>query len=186
MSKDAGSQVKSGFKVAGAVLLGGVWLSLVFAGMAVAFSPSPHPPALGWGLLVIAALVLILTMDRWVKAFPGLLACGILGSIITLVDGHAVNNPKVVVSRLVALLMILFFATAAALSSTFVKHKLTVPDRIALFVFIFCFFGQAVVPRFMLVAMGIGFSCLAAAWVYDRIGSSNSHKSYRTGANPLS
>ena len=80
MSEEAGGkQGKNGFRRAGAWLLGFAWLGLVFAGMAIAFTPSPHSPALGWGLLGIAALVLVFTMDRWVKVFPGLLTlwgCG--------------------------------------------------------------------------------------------------------------
>jgi hypothetical protein len=170
MSEEAGGkQVKNGFRRAGAWLLGFAWLGLVFAGMAIAFTPSPHSPALGWGLLGIAALVLAFTMDRWVKVFPGLLAYGVVGSILMLMNGHAVNHPEVLVSKLEAALLIVFFATAAALSFTFTKHKLTVPDRIALIAFIFCFFWQAVEPRRMLLALAIGFSCLVGAWAYDRV-----------------
>jgi hypothetical protein len=163
------SPVTTGFKRAGLWLVGFVWLGLVFAGMAVAFTPSPHPPALGWSLLGIAALVLLFTMDRWVKVFPGLLAYGVVASILMLVNGHAVNHPEVLVPHLEAVLLIAFFSAAAALSFTFAKRKLTVPDRIALFVFILCFFWQAIAPHLMLVVLGIGFSCLVVAWVYDRL-----------------
>ncbi len=170
MSEDTvGKQIKSGFRRAGAWLLGFVWLGLVFAGMAIAFTPSPHSPAVGWMLLGIAALVLVLTMDRWVKVFPGLLAYGVVGSILMLMNGHAVNHPEVPVSRLEAALLIVFFAAAAALSFTFTNHKLTLPDRIALLIFIFCFFWQAVAPRVMLIALAIGFACLVGAWAYDRL-----------------
>lgn len=162
-------QVKIGFKRAGAWLLGFAWLGLVFAGMAIAFTPSPHSPALGWGFLGIAALVLVFTMDRWVKVFPGLLAYGVLNSILMLTNGHAVNHPEVLVSKLEAAVLIVFFGAAVALSSRFTKHKLKVPDRFALLAFIFCFFWQAVAPRLMLVALAIGFSCLVGAWAYDRV-----------------
>jgi len=171
------SQAKSGFRRAGLWLLGFVWLGLVFAGMAIAFSPSPHPPALGWALLSIAALVLVFTMDKWVKVFPGLLAYGVVGSVLMLMNGHAVNHPEVLVPRLEAVTLIVFFAAAAALSFTFTNHKLTVPDRTALFVFILCFFWQAVAPRMMLMALGIGFACLIGAWVYDRTRSCDHVKS---------
>lgn len=169
MSKNTvGKQIKNGFQSVGTWLLGFAWLGLVFAGMAVAFTPSSHSPALGWVLLGIAALILVFTMDRWVKIFPGLLAYGVVSSILMLVNGHAANHPEVPVSRLEAVLLIGFFAAAAVLSFTFTKHKLTLPDRIALFTFIFCFFWQAVAPRLMLIALAIGFSCLVGAWIYDR------------------
>jgi hypothetical protein len=164
------TEVKSGngFKKAGSWLLGFAWLGLVFAGLAIAFTPSQHSPALGWSLLAIAACVLIVTMDRWVKVFPGLLAFGVLGSVLTLIDGHVVNHPEVTVPRLEGAVMTLFFVAAAVVSFAVVKHRLTVPDRLALFIFVFCFFWQAVAPRFLLTALAIGLSCLIAAWAYDR------------------
>lgn len=168
-AETVGKQVKSGFKRAGAWLLGFAWLFLVFGGLAIITTPPPPSWVLGWGLLGVAALVLVFTMDRWVKVFPGLLAYGVVGSILMLMSGHAVNHPEVLVSKLEAALLMVFFATAAALSFTFTKHKLTVPDRIALFAFIFCFFWQAVAPRLMLLALAIGFSCLVGAWAYDRL-----------------
>ncbi len=171
MSEDTlGKHIKIGSRRAVAWLLGFAWLGLVFGGMAVAFTPSSHSPTLGWGLLGIAALVLVFTMDKWVKVFPGLLAYGALGSILMLMNGHAINHPEVRVSKLEAAVLILFFAAGAGLSFTFTKQKLTMPDGIALFAFIFCFFWQAVAPRLMLLALSVGFACLIGAWVYDRLG----------------
>ncbi len=168
MSKDTvGSQVKNGFRRAGAWLLGFAWLFLVFGGLAIITSPPPPSAILGWVLLGIAALVLIFTMDRWVKVFPGLLAYGVLGSVLMLVDGHAVNHPEVAVSRFEGVVMIVFFTIAAVLSLTFTKRKLRVTDRVALFGFVVCFFWQAVVPNLMRVVLGVGFCFLLFAWLYD-------------------
>jgi hypothetical protein len=163
------SQAKNGFKRVGFWLLGFTWLFIVFGGLAIVTTPPPPSPVLGWALLSIAGLVLFFTMDKWVKVFPGLLAYGVVGSILMLTSGHAMNHPEVLVPQLEAVVLILFFAAAAALSFTFTKHKLTVPDRIALFAFILCFFWQAVAPRLMLVVLGFGFACLVGAWAYDRL-----------------
>lgn len=180
-----GSQAVDGLRLAGGWLLGMGWLALVFAGMAVVSTPSPHPPALGWALLGIAATVLLLTMDKCVRVFPGLLPYGALGSTLILVNGPAANHPEVMDPWLEAVALILFFTTATALSFTFAKHKLTLPDRIALFVFVVCFFWQAVVPRLILSALGIGFSCLVAAWVYDHTRRKHSRIVHsHTSANP--
>jgi hypothetical protein len=162
------SQVKRGFLRAGAWLLGFVWLGVVFAGLAIITTPPPPSSVLGWVLLAIAALVLVFTMDRCVGVFSALLATGIIGGILTVVDGHAVNHPEVPIARSDGLTLTLLIAASAVVSFTFTKHKLTVPDRIAVFVFVFCFFWQAVVPHLMLVAFGVGFASLFAAWVYDR------------------
>jgi chromate transport protein ChrA len=112
-------------------------------------------------------MALAFTIHRWMRVFPGLLAYGVVSSVLMFMNGHAINHPEVPVSRLEAALLIVFFAAAAALSFTFTKHKLTLPDRIAVFAFIFCFFWQAVTPRFMLLALMIGFSCLVGAWTHD-------------------
>jgi hypothetical protein len=150
MSEDTiRNQFTNGLRRAGIWLFGFLWLGLVFAGMAIAFTPSAHSPVLGWGLLTIAGVVLTCTMDRWVKVFPGLLAYGVLGAILMLVNGHAVNHPEVSVTRVKAVILIIAFAAAAGISFTFTKHNLTPPDRIALFTFVVCFFWQAVAPRLM-------------------------------------
>jgi hypothetical protein len=171
------TEVKRGFQKAGLLLLGGAWLGLVFAGMAIAFTPSPYPPALGWMLIALAAAIAAVTMDRWVKIFPGLLAYGILGSVLTLVDGHAVNHPEVLVSRPEGVAMIAFFIIATVLSLTFTKRKLHVTDRIALLAFVICFFWQAAAPGIMGVVLGAGFCFLLFAWIYDYFQRRRGHGS---------
>lgn len=163
------SQVKSGFRRAAAWLLGMAWLGLVFGGMAVAFTPSPQPRAIGWAMLALATVILVVTMDRWVEVFSALLACGILGGIITIAQGHAVNSPQVRVARLDAVIMTLLIAASAVASFTFTKRKLRLPDRVSLFVFVFCFFWGAAVPRLGLLALSIGTASLVAAWGYYQI-----------------
>ena len=104
------TEVKRGFRGAALWLLGIAWLGLVFAGMAISFTPSPHSPALGWVFLAVAAAIALMTMDRWVRIFPGLLAYGVLGSLLELLDGHAVGLPEAPVSRTDAVISLLFFA----------------------------------------------------------------------------
>lgn len=144
--------------------------------MAIAFTPSPHSPALGWVLLALAGAIAFMTVDRWAKIFPGLLAYGLLGSVLSLVDGHAVNHPEVSVSRLDGVAMIVFFTVAAVLSFTFTKRKLRVADRVALFAFLVCFFWQAVAPSLRWVVLGVGFCFLVFAWLYDHFQQLRGHE----------
>lgn len=161
-------QVKAGFRTAGVWLLGMAWLGLVFAGMAIAFTPSPHRPFLGWVLLAIAAILFLITIDRWVVTFSALLAYGVLGGISMILTGHAVSQPSVPVSLFEAITVTLILAFSALLSFTFSKRRLRLLDRIVLLIFVICFFGQAVAPNFELAAFGIGLMGLVAAWAYDR------------------
>jgi hypothetical protein len=126
-----GQQVKSGFQTAGAWLLGFVWLCLVLGGIIIGFSPSNYPPGLGWLLLAVAAAVLVLTVDRWVKAFPGIMAVATVNSLITISSGHATGNASVLIPRSTAILATLLLAGGTALSLTF-RRKVSVLDRFAL------------------------------------------------------
>jgi len=162
------SEVKAGLRRAAFWLLGMGWLGLVFAGMAIAFTPSPHSPAVGWLLLAAAAIILIATMDKWVGVFSALLACSILGGILTITEGHAVNHPEVKVSHLEGVVITAVLAASAVVSFTFTKRRLRLLDRVALFVFVFCFFWQAADSRVTLLALGAAFCSLLVAWGYDR------------------
>lgn len=170
------SEVKRGFRRAALWLLGMAWLGLVFAGMAIAFTPSPHSPAVGWVLLAVAAIILIATMDKWVDVFSALLACAILGGILTIMEAHAVNHPEVKVPRLEGVAMTVLIAAGAMASFTFAKRRLRPLDRVALFAFVFCFFWGAAAPRLALPTLGVGVAWLVAAWAYDRIWCRRSPK----------
>jgi hypothetical protein len=99
-------------------------LNVTINGLGISFSPSPHSPLIGWALLFLAALIPILTVDRWAKVLPAILAWGIIGGILTIVEGHAVNHPEVRVSRPVATVMTLLIGGSAILSLTFKNRKL--------------------------------------------------------------
>lgn len=145
------------------------WFGLVFGGMAIAFTPSSHSPVVGWVLLGIAAIIEVATMDHWVKVFPGLLAFGILGGMLELLDGHALNNPPVPVSKHDAAIILVVCVLGTAISATFTKRRLRLLDRVALFAFVFCFFWQAAQPKLMRVALGMGIGVLALAWLYNHL-----------------
>jgi hypothetical protein len=100
------AEVKSGLRLTATMLLGGAWLGLVFAGMAIAFIP-PRSPVTGWLILVIAALIMIATMDRWVKALPGILGYGTFGGLLMIVSGHLLNQPWVGITRFDATMLTL-------------------------------------------------------------------------------
>jgi hypothetical protein len=164
----AGQQVKSGFRTAGAWLLGFAWLCLVFAGLAIGFSQSNYPRPLGWLFLLVAAAVLVATADRWVKAFPGIMVVATVNGLITISSGHATGNPSVLVPRLTAILLTLLLAGGTALSLTFRSKRLSVPDRLALLVLAVSIGWGAIDVRHGVIALALGTGCLLLAWAYDR------------------
>jgi hypothetical protein len=166
-TETVGHQVKGGFRTAGAWLLGFAWLFLVFAGMAIAFSPSKYPPTFGWLLLVAAAAILVLTAERWIKAFPGIMAVATINSLLTISSGHATGNPSVLIPRTTAILATLLLAAGTTLSLTF-RRKVSVLDRIALLALAVSIGWGAIDVHHWLPALGMGTLCLFLAWLYDR------------------
>ena len=118
------------------------WLVLVFSGLGIAFSPQPAFPTIGWTLLTMATVIFLVTMDRWVKALPGILACGVVGGVLTIAAGHTVNHPEVMGSRLDGFAITMLIAISVVLSYRLAKRRLRLLDRVAVFVFALSVFWQ--------------------------------------------
>src|SRR5712692_9216431 len=138
MSQTISSQVKSGFRTAGAWLLGFGWLVLLGGGMALTFSPEAgkYPRPVGWILLVLAATVYVATMNRWIKALPGILGVATINAFITIIRGHMPNSPNVPISSFEAVAVTLILGVCTYLSISFSDRKLNLVDRVALLVFL--------------------------------------------------
>jgi len=159
--------VKRGLGRLWAVVLVGSWLALVLAGIAIAFTPSEHSRYVGYLLLALAAVWLTVSMDRWVKHLPGILACGAVGGIFTIVAGHSVNHPEVLVNRLQATIMTCLFVCSSVVAMSF-DRQLTLVDRLALTAFVFLVFRDVAVGRQGISGLAIGVCLLGCSWAIDR------------------
>lgn len=186
-NKSIGTQVRSGFRLAGMVLLMMGWLFLVFAGLGEGFaSGGAHRPALGSVILAFAAGVLLWTMNRWIKAFPGLVALATLNAIGAIFTGHAAGNSSAKLAPHYAVIFSVLLAVSTVVSFRFTKRNLTlrVLDRIAVFSFVFCIFWAAVDNRVEIIAPAVACGLLVLAWAYDRLrpdGRANRHSSAALG-----
>ena len=177
-------QVISGLRIAAATLLAIATAGLLFVGVEIVRSPGSHSLILGCVFLIIATTILIVAMNRWVKALPGILIYATLSGLIMIAYGHLINKPSIPISRLDAVIVTLLMAGSSALSLTFKGRRLHVGDRIALLAFVFCMAWSAS-PKSstMFTAMGIGVCCLLIGWAYDRIQRRRGHN-HRPASTP--
>ena len=83
MQRSVAEQVKSGAVLAGMFLLILGWVVLAFFAVGAAFSDSRQSQALGWLCLIIATVIAILTVDRWVKVLPVALGMAVLSGSLS-------------------------------------------------------------------------------------------------------
>jgi len=179
MSKDSISResINSGFRRAFAWILGCAWFALVIWGIINAFgteanfSEGHHPDrVMGYAILGAAAAILGATANQWKRVFPGIMLAATLGALLELEQGHAVNNPSVLIPRWIAVVQLVVIALVTALSFTFKKRSLNIVDRIALIAFAVSIFvgGEEARRQEFPLALVIGGVCVLAAWAYDR------------------
>ena len=163
------TQLKDGLRTVGGWLLGFAWIGIVFAGLAVAFSPSKFPPAAGWALLTIAAFILLVSADRWVKALPGILGVATINSLVMIATGHATSNPSVSVTRLQAISATILLAVSTILAVDFQGRKPYLVDRVVFLIYAMCL-GYAVIrPGTTYWALGTATAALFVAWSHNRL-----------------
>jgi hypothetical protein len=132
-----------------------------------------HRLSMGWLFLIVATAVLILTMNRWIQALPGLLAAATLNSLISLVQGHVINLPSRPISRKDALIAVLLLLGSTILSaSAFKGRALHVVDRLVLLVFVSFFAWGILDESSSFAALTAAFLSLLFAWAYDFVRKS--------------
>jgi hypothetical protein len=101
----------------------------------------------GFVLLAVIAILLYSTVPRWVGWLPGLLVFGVLNSLLGLVTHRVPTNPGVAVSAGVAGLLLAFYALGCIVSYNYDATQLSVADRLALLVYLFCMIFPAFAPN---------------------------------------
>jgi hypothetical protein len=183
-------QVKSGLRRTAGWLAGMAWLGLVFWGIVEAFgtdanfSEGHHPSrVLGYFILVAAAVIFVITANRWKRVLPGIMLAATLGSLLELVRGHAVNNPSVLVPRSIAFVQLVVIVGVTALSFTFKNRPLNIVDRVALLAFAASIYvgGEETIQQKVPLALIVGGACAFVAWVVDRLRTNRSDNAVARG-----
>jgi hypothetical protein len=154
--------------------LGILWMMSAGIGVTVVFSETSRSRVTGWIFLLLAAVLFLVTMDRWIRALPGLLGYGVFGALLATVSGHGINRQDLPISKPEGIVLMLFFCLSAIVSYTFSKRRLRLLDRIALFGFVSLVFRAIWFDSISATGLGIPLGCLVVAWGYDRYSVSRS------------
>jgi hypothetical protein len=128
-------------------------------------------------VVVILAVVLYVTARHWIRWLPGLLIFGVLNSLVGLISHHAPTNPHVPVSSGVAGILLVFYLVGCVVSSQYNPAHLSVVDRCALLVYLFCMIWPAFVvpsglgafPPVLAWAAGVGVIALVIPLAIDHL-----------------
>jgi hypothetical protein len=112
-----------------AAVVAALWL------MGLVFRASPLGATL---VLVMVAVGLYVTASWWVRWLPALLIFGMINSFFGLVTHHAPTSTRAPVSIGVASLLLTFYSVGCLISSQYGADRLSVLDRAAFVVFLFC------------------------------------------------
>jgi hypothetical protein len=147
------------------------WVAFVWGVLTVLSAPdtAKHSHLAGWTILVIAAALMIATINHWVKYLQVILGGGILGGLLVIAQGHLLNGahfPRIIAAALTAVLI-----GCSVIAQTLAKRSLRISDRIALVAFVVALASGMVVgaPTLELVCLSVAFGCLFAAWLYNRL-----------------
>jgi hypothetical protein len=132
----------------------------------------------GFPVLAIIATILYATSPRWVHWLPGLLGFGVLNSLFVLVTHHVPTNPSAAVSVGVAGLVLAFYTVGCIVSFRYDRAHLSIVDRLALLLYLFCMvwpaFGARNNPATVTPAIAwstsLGMAALIASFAVHRAG----------------
>jgi hypothetical protein len=118
MTREQRSRLATRLIRAGVYIACVFWLFFVIGSVMAVCRPDTGTRAhvAGWVILVLAALVMFTTMDRWVKYLQVVLGSVVFGGLFMIVDGHSLSQPQKPISRLVATTVTLLIVSCSAVA----------------------------------------------------------------------
>ena len=169
--RTVGEQVKTGFRLAGGIILFCASVFLLAYGLDGVWSDGHFvwSASMAWAELFLAAALIPLTTHLWIQFFGGCVALGFLKSIVVAIAGRDWFPPHLPFSRLEAAEMAVFFGATVIWLMRFAKTSPTIPDRIAIALYLFFFFlGSRNNHHFSISHAGLGLLALLLAWYISR------------------
>jgi hypothetical protein len=171
MTRTVEQQVKTGFRLAGGILLFCASLFLLAYGLDAVWSDGHFVSSAwpGWVELLLAAVFIPLTMHLWLQFFGGCIGFGFLTSLVVVIAGKDWFSPHLPFSRLEAAEIALYFGLTFLWLIRFARSRPELPDRIAIAVYLFSFLGYCNTPHFSVMRGLVGLAALLIAWGVSRL-----------------
>ena len=116
----------------------------------------------------MATIIFVGTMDRWIKAFAGLILAATLRAAAAIVLGYLPENAEKVIPRLTAIAVTMLLSASVYFVIRMAQRKLKSSDRIAVFAFTCSLFWAMADEPKTLLGITVGFAFLLSAWAWDR------------------
>ena len=150
------------------------WLALILTGTELVSRPDDgkHPylseAHFGWAMLGIGVLVMVVTVDHWVKYLDVAFGGFFLGVSLAFGSGHLLNG--MVYPRSISGAFMVLTVACSVLAQPLAKRNLRPLDRATLIAFVAVFTGGMVPnrPIWGLMGFATGFCMLFALWAYNR------------------
>lgn len=162
MSKKHRSRFTTHLLRIGAYVAATFWLAFTYGGWELVSTSDTgrHSHAAGWVILIIASVLMIITMNHWVKYLRVIIGGGVLGGLLATATGHLPNGkpfPQLIAAILTALLV-----GCSLISQNLAKRKLSILDRASLIGFLAAFVSGVVknTPASDVAGLSIGLACL--------------------------
>ncbi|MCI0717748.1 MAG: hypothetical protein L0338_01965 [Acidobacteria bacterium] len=183
--RDVAAQVRNGVRLAGLGLFSLLVAGIFTVGILYTFFPVGRSRALGGAFLAVSIPIMVMSMERWIRPFSGVLILAVLNGLIMLSTGKLLHDSGVSVPRLNMVVLILFSVCSVVLLQTFWDRKLAVIDRIVVMAYIIDLalllgysstriMPSGTVGRLRLlefIGMALGLGCLLAGWANNRFTS---------------
>jgi hypothetical protein len=118
--------------------------------------------------LTLGSLIVVSTVSRWRKILPGLLIYAVFNGLISIRHGYLPNNPDKPIGLSGAIALTLLFAATGILSTTFVRRRINLLDRIALISVPAGLVWAPFTKPSSLLPLFIPFLALLGAWAKNR------------------
>lgn len=179
---DITGNIEVGVTRAATILASLAIAALFLGGVTYLFFSNEHSKIVGFIFLIFSTVVMIITIDQWVKPLAGILGLAILNGLFMLTTGHLLDRSSVRISRVDNLILLVYCVLACSFVMALAKRRLATPDRAAVMAFAFSFAlllghgstritGTTTGP---LRASDFGFMvsgllCLFTAWIHYRL-----------------